>query len=708
MMKKNILLLLLVMVALVSCEKDIFNESNKQMTIEQFSPERVDGVMKLSGRVNLPAEFNRETAKVGFYVAEYNKNTAEYGYYLSSDMVYEAYRYHMTGNVDDGYYYDYLDEIYWADDINSDGTFEISFETQIKQYVCIAFAVNFLESDVYGWDYSAQLLQSKPYFFTGEASAQLVQTNPVLNQFRLTFTQDEEIHTAGLCWSPTNPLPNLEDDRMENYVYDSNVSDFNLIGFGDYDVVYVRGYIQKRIEDNGNYWNDKGEAYKVIYSNVLEIRPKEVKMVINTKEEFQSFINSLYVCTDSINNYYEYRGNEWWSSFKGHMQINYAVEQADWLDKSYLEYGDSVYLHIPELNGTIEGKGVIPEIYTVSKSGAVKGMSVAYCRANSGLMENVQNVSVDENNGEIKGANQLTLSTNYGLLQDIQHGYIEDNNGEIKEGTLVTIYTNNGQIEGGNQITITNNQGTANNLNNASVNSNYGSLTNSKNIYVHNNYGLVQKCTDVLGTVTENGSTYIRNYLVHFNQQNGKMIDCNIENQDADNTYMICYYNYGYMENCLPNSSCCDFNYGVIKNPYSEDDYSDENVKDYPVNMFYGTWESDSIISKEISNGEVRYESISESKSRISFLEDGSYLFYYYDDYTSEWRLGGESGYEFKWEYKNGKLNISSLLDGNVSGIWEEREILELTDNKLVIRIKQNGHGEFGEPYQETIYHKVQ
>ena len=699
MMKKNILILLLVMVALVSCEKDIFNESNKEMTIEQFSPERVDGVMKLSGRVNLPAEFNRETAKVGFYVAEYNKNTAEYGYYLSSDMVYEAYRYHMTGNVDDGYYYDYLDEIYWADDINSDGTFEISFETQIKQYVCIAFAVNFLESDVYGWDYSAQLLQSKPYFFTGEASAQLVQTNPVLNHFRLTFTQDEEIHTAGLCWSPTNPLPNLEDDRMENYVYDSNVSDFNLIGFGDYDVVYVRGYIQKRIEDNGNYWNDKGEAYKVIYSNVLEIRPKEVKMVINTKEEFQSFINSLYVCTDSINNYYEYRGNEWWSSFKGHMQINYAVEQADWLDKSYLEYGDSVYLHIPELNGTIEGKGVIPEIYTVSKSGAVKGMSVAYCRANSGLMENVQNVSLDENNGEIRGANQLTLSTNYGLLQDIQHGYIEDNNGEIKEGTLVTIYTNNGQIEGGNQITITNNQGTANNLNNASVNSNYGSLTNSKNIYVHNNYGLVQKCTDVLGTVTENGSTYNRNYLVHFNQQNGKMIDCNIENQDADNTYMICYYNYGYMENCFPNSSCCDFNYGIIKNPYSEDDYADENVKEYPAQMFYGTWECDSIKEQEIVNGEIEYEYNREEEKRLYFQEDGTYIQYWYSSYDSIWNVDKQG----TWEYKDNKLIITINFDGYHTS---EYKVSELTDSKLVTVVTQytdNGHR-----LTEIVYHKVQ
>ena len=697
MMKKNILILLLVMVALVSCEKDIFNESNKEMTIEQFSPERVNGAMKLSGRINLPAEFNRETAKVGFYVAEYNKNMSEYGgYILSEGDVFAAYRYHIIGNVDDGFYYEDLNEFHWVDEIKSDGTFEISFVTQIKQYICIAFAVNFLESDVYELNFNAQLLQSKPFFFTGEASAQLVQTNPAFNQFRLTFTQDEEISNVGLCWSPTNPLPNLEDDRMDNYDNtDSNVADFTLMDLGDYDVVYVRGYIQKRIEDNGNYWNDKGDAYKVIYSNVLEIRPNEVEMVINTKEEFQSFINSLYVCTDSINNSYYYRGDDWWRSFKGHMQINYAVEMVDWLDKSYLEYGDSVYLHIPELNGTIEGKGVIPEIYTVSKSGAVKGMSVAYCRANSGLMENVQNVSVDENNGEIKGANQLTLSTNYGLLQNVQNVSLDDNNGEIKEGTQVAIYTNNGQIEGGNQITITNNQVTVNNLNNVTINSNYGSLTNSKNIYVVNNYGLVQKCTDVLGTVTENGSTYNRNYLVHFNQQNGKMIDCNIENQNADNTYMICYYNYGYMENCLPNSSCCDFNYGIIKNPYSEDDYADENVKEYPAQMFYGTWECDSIKEQEIVNGEIEYEYTNEDEKRLYFQEDGTCIEYYYSSNYYEWVENNQGS----WEYKDNKLIVTLYSTS-------ESKVTELTDSKLVTVLTQ--YTERGHRIIETVYHRVQ
>lgn len=702
MMKKNILLLLLVMVALVSCEKDIFNESNKQMTIEQFSPEWVNGAMKLSGRINLPAEFNRETAKVGFYVAEYNKNMSEYGdYILSEGDVFAAYRYHIIGNVDDGFYYEDLNEFHWVDEIKSDGTFEISFVTQIKQYICIAFAVNFLESDVYELNFNAQLLQSKPFFFTGEASVQLEQINSVLNQFRLTFTPDEEIRNVGLCWSSTNPLPHLEDDRMEGYVnYGSNVVDFDRIDFGDQNVVYVRGYIQKTIEQDGNYWNDEGEAYKVIYSNVLEIRPKEIALIINTKEEFQSFINSLYVCTDTINNSYDYRGDDWWRSFKGRMQINYAVEKVDWLDKERLEYnGDSTYLSIPELNGTIEGKGVIPEIYTVNKSGVVKGMSVLYCRANSGLMENVQNVTLDENNGEIKGANQLTLSTNYGLLQNVQNVSLDENNGEIKEGNQLTTYTNNGQIEGGNQITITNNQGTANDLNNVTINSNYSSLTNSKSIYVYSNYGLVQKCTDVLGTVTEDGSTTSRNYLVFSNRQNGKMIDCNIETQNADNTYMICYYNYGYMENCLPNSSCCEFNYGVIKNPYSEDDYADENVKEYPAQMFYGTWECDSIKEQDIVNGEIEYEYTNEDEKRLYFQEDGTYIQYWYRSYDSIWYVDKQG----TWEYKDNKLIITINFDGYHTS---EYKVSELTDSKLVTVVTQ--YTNTGHRLTETVYHKVQ
>lgn len=546
MMKKNILLLLLVMVALVSCEKDIYNDNDKQMSIEQFSPESVNGAMKLSGRVNLPAEFNRETAKVGFYVAEYNKSMSEYDdFRLYEGSVGEAYLYHLTGNTDDGYYYEYLNKYHWVDKINADGTFEISFATQIKQYICIAFAFNYLESGVH-----AQLIQSKPFFFTGEASAQLEQTNPVLNQFRLTYTPDEEIRYVGLCWSSTNPLPNLEDERMESHVYyGGNTVDFDRIEFGDQEVVYVRGYIQKPVEQDG--WYNQGEAYKVIYSNVIEIRPNEVELVINTKEEFQSFINSLYVCTDSVNNDYYYRGDEWWRSFRGSMKINYAVEKVDWLDKySTNTYVDSVYLRIPELNGTIEGKGVIPEIRYVNKSGVVKGMSVLDCYVNNGLMENVQNVTLDENNGIIQGSNQLTLSNNYGLLQNVQN---------------VSLDENDGKIMGASQVRLSYNRGTASNLYNIMIEYNYGSLANSNNIYVNYNYGLVQNCVDMMGTVSEDGWTYEHNYLVYNNQQKGKIIDCTIATQNTDNTYVVCYYNYGYMEDCRPDASCCTYNYGIIK-----------------------------------------------------------------------------------------------------------------------------------------------
>ena len=680
MMKKNILFMLLGLFALVSCEKDIFSDSDKLISIEQFSPVMENGAMKLSGRVNLPAEFNRETAKVGFYVAEYDKEMLTYGFdYLSTGDVNAAYRYLMYGNTDDGYYYEDKNEFHWVDRLGADGTFEISFLPEMKQYVCIAFVANFLESDTDGWYYNIQLLQSDPFFFTGEATALLELVDPVFNEFKLSFSGYTYETEVGLCWSVTNKQPNLEDNcYISGYHYNSGSYIFDHVAFEAADVIYVRGFIRKYIRENNS---GNGESYKVIYSNMIELHPGKLEIIINSKEEMQAFINSMYVCTDSINQNYDYRGDEWWRSFRGSIQFNYAVEEADWLRGSMTEDGENyfnTYYEIPELNGTIEGKGIIPEIREVNEQGAVKGMTLFECNTNNGLLENVQVLSQFDNNG---------------LLKNVQNAVIRNNNGSI---------------DGGRNIEVSKNKGTISNINHIFIDSNYGSLTASDSVYVESNNGLVQNCKEVIGTVTRDGYTNDYNYIVNYNQEEGRIIDCTIKNNNENNAYMICYYNQGYMENCLPNSSCCGHNYGIIKNPYSEDDYTDTNVKEYPTNMFYGTWESDSIISKEISNGEVRYESISESKSRISFQEDGSYLFYYYDDYTSEWRLGGESGYEFKWEYKNGKLNISSLLGGNVSGIWEEREILELTDNKLVIRIKLNGHGEFGEPYQETIYHKVQ
>lgn len=533
MMKKNILFMLFGLFVLVSCEKDIFNDSDKLMTIEQFSPVLENGAMKLSGRVNLPAELNRETVKVGFYVTEYNKEMFDYeGGVLHEDRVYWAYHYLMGGSSEDGFvssngaYYEDNNEFYWVDEIASDGTFEVSFMSQMKQYICIAFAVNALDYNPHAWCYHLQLLQSKPYFFTGEETAKLELINPMFNEFRLSFSQPEDQyneHNAGLCWSATDKEPDLEDNRFENYANynDSNFVDFDWIDFGDHDVVYVRGYVKNYFQDD---YQNEVESYKVIYSNVIEIRPKELKYVINSKEEFQEFINSLYVFWDPVNNYYNYRGDEWWRSFRGRIQFNYAVEKTDWLDRPYLESywgGDSTYLRIPELNGTIEGKGVIPEIYKVNEQGVVKGMTVLRCDENYGKLENLQG---------------LTLSSNYG---------------EVKGGKLTEISTNRGQIIGVDHVR---------------VETNYGSLTASEKVYVNYNHGLVQDCTDVVGkVVSEGGWEHDYNTMVVYNQKLGKMIDCSIATQNADSTYVVCYYNYGYMENCLPESSSCVNNYGIIK-----------------------------------------------------------------------------------------------------------------------------------------------
>ena len=533
MMKKNILFMLFGLFVLVSCEKDIFNDSDKLMTIEQFSPVLENGAMKLSGRVNLPAELNRETVKVGFYVTEYNKEMFDYeGGVLHEDRVYWAYHYLMGGSSEDGFvssngaYYEDNNEFYWVDEIASDGTFEVSFMSQMKQYICIAFAVNALDYNPHAWCYHLQLLQSKPFFFTGEETAKLELINPMFNEFRLSFSQPEDQyneHNAGLCWSATDKEPDLEDNRFENYANynDSNFVDFDWIDFGDHDVVYVRGYVKNYFQDD---YHNEVESYKVIYSNVIEIRPKELKYVINSKEEFQEFINSLYDFWDPVNNYYNYRGDDWWLSFRGRSQFNYAVEKTDWLDRPYLESywgGDSTYLSIPELKGVIEGNGIIPEIRKVNEQGVVKGMTVLKCDENYGKLENLQG---------------LTLSSNYG---------------EVKGGKLTEISTNRGQIIGVDHVR---------------VETNYGSLTASEKVYVNYNHGLVQDCTDVVGkVVSEGGWEHDYNTMVVYNQKLGKMIDCSIATQNADSTYVVCYYNYGYMENCLPESSSCVNNYGIIK-----------------------------------------------------------------------------------------------------------------------------------------------
>ena len=139
---------------------------------------------------------------------------------------------------------------------------------------------------------------------------------------------------------------------------------------------------------------------------------------------------------------------------------------------------------------------------------------------------------------------------------------------------------------------------------------------------------------------------------------------------------MICKINYGYIENCLPNASCCRYNYGVIKNPYSEDDYSDDTDKEYAVNMFYGTWECDTIQYKRIEYGEIISEHGSSENKRICFQEDSTYIFYFYSSYSSEWY----EDYASTWEYKNKKLFLHQEYGNSI-----EYKVKELTDKLMVI-----------------------
>lgn len=520
-MKKSILFLLVgLLFILVSCEEEINEIADKQINIEQFSPVLENGEMKLSGSVLFPKEFNRKTAQIGFFLREY---TADYDYpwesFIDADYIYWAYKQDFL-NKEEGNYMDDA-KVLWVDTLNADGTFETFMIPQIKQYICIAFAINVLESADYSYDAKYQVIISNPFFFTGETTAKLELVNPLWNQFKLTYTSDSDIE-VGLCWSATNTLPNVEDNRYRNYDggADGEQSSiyFDGLDFGDNDVVYLRGYVQKRIE-NDNYYSEI-QGYKMIYSNVIEYRPKEHVVSINTKDDFQEFINSLYIDRGYGN--YDYRGDDLWKNYKGTIRFNYEVQKTDWLDINELTlWGDTVYLKIRDLKGTIEGKGTLAYVESVSSTGKISGMTLDYCDRNYGSLEYINNLSIYDNYGNI--------TNSVGLLVDYNHGVI----------------TNSEQIL---------------------VSENYNQIINSKKLYVYNNRGLVENCKDVHGQFSMEEHWHYNPYImVHDNQPSGKIVNCTIETVDTISTAYICGTNYGYIEKCLPDSTCCITNYGIIK-----------------------------------------------------------------------------------------------------------------------------------------------
>ena len=508
MMKKNILLLLMGLFVLVSCEEEIYENISTSMTVEQYAPKQANGVVILSGKVSVPQEFSRETAKVGFWVREFTSDMNNRLEWLFEEYnVISAYRALMNGEQS-GNYYD--GQFLWVDAINGDGTFEKSFSPALKQYVCFAFVINAVSED----DYNCQVLGSKSFFFSGEGAVQLKLVDPFFHNFEINFSSEMDIRECGLCWSSTNKQPTVEDVYIS-----TGWTIFDSVDFGDNDVVYLRGYIMKYISNTNNL---KGESYKISYSNVIEFRPKEQVIDINSKYDLQDFINSMY--------YNGYTGQERWNVFRGKINFNYAVQKEDWVDEQRTaEYGRTMYSEIPYLHCSIVGNkgGVIPYISNVSKSGMIKGMTVERCDENHGTLENLQNSFVSINYGEIKGASHVEVDSNQGTITE--SSYVE-------------------------------------------IDSNYGKLLNSKNVFVESNNGLVQGCKDAYGTKESEGGGYDTYWcnMVYTNKADGRIMNCVIEYPSYAGILRVdcyvCNTNYGYMENCLPNSSCCIYNYGVIKN----------------------------------------------------------------------------------------------------------------------------------------------
>lgn len=488
---KDIRLFLLMFVSVLlytSCESEI-NDDLSMITLEQFAPvQSENGDIILSAKVSLPAVFNRETAKVGFYIQEYDEYTDDYIEESVENVAYYYGRY-LSGDYD---YSEFESNGYrFADEIASDGNFTVSFSPELKQYVCVAFAFNLLpSSDEYYGDgiYRGQSVCSKTYYFSGTTTARLELIDVLSNEFKLSFNPSlgGDYYDIGFCYSLTNPLPMIEDSIVgggsRSRAVDGEGNYTAYLDFGDVDLVYLRGYYKRQIQDNDN----DGESYDMIYSNVIEFRPKEQVVNINSKTDFDSFVSSAYSAYEDD---YYYHSSSIWNIYRGKINFGYNVQKEDWL--SGVLGTDSTYYSIPNVLCTIEGQGTLPYVEEVSETGKIKGMTLNDCYRNYGTLENMQSAVVSYNYGCISNSANIRVSYNYGALLE------------------------------------------------------------SKNIYVGTNKGLVQECI---------GGLY--SAMIADNSSNGKIIGCSVDST----TQIVCTYNYGYMENCLPDSVCCRYNYGIIKN----------------------------------------------------------------------------------------------------------------------------------------------
>lgn len=527
MKKMNLLFFLLMLSALTACKKDVYEAESTLMSIEQFSPVVENGMVKLSAKVSLPREIDRETAHVGFLVKELTSGMNQYideiileGAYWSP---YDAYRNWKYGDGGSDHFADGENTYFWFENTRADGSFRASFVPQMKQYLCVAFVMNILDDTGYS-DAQYQVLTSKPYFFTGEASLQLEMVSAFKHQFKLSCSSlDNNYVEGGLCWSATNSLPNLEDNPLPGYFtpnYQTNSFDF--VDFGNHETVYLRGFIKIPIEGDSY-------SYKVAYSNVIEFHPKDQVVNIQSKEDMQKFIASMYeryTYSDGMKEYeeYVYQGYRIWDVYHGKINFGYEVEKNDWIDPLHMaEYGDTTYLELDELNATLQGRGVLPKIQRISKLGKVIGMSLSDCNVNEGVLENVTH---------------SVIYTNYGKVEGGSHVEINDNHGVISHASYVYIYAN------------------------------YGEFLNSDHVLIENNYGLVEGCKEVYGE-RDTGYGWVDYWdkMVDYNQSEGRIINCSISEFSEGYNHLICRVNYGYMENCLPDSACCTNNHGVIQNP---------------------------------------------------------------------------------------------------------------------------------------------
>ena len=632
-MKKNIIFLLIGLFTLVSCEKEIYEDGNSNLYVEQSSPVQETGGMKLSAQISFSRDFNPETTKVGFYIAEYTSSMSEMMNYVPETMegiVIGAYLSLMEGSDNDDFFGEFDETVTWVDEIKKDGSFETLYVPQMKQYVCIAFAMNILDKDD-----EFQILSSKPFFFTGEATAHLDLVSLYPYEFELSFSNDADLE-VGLCWSGTNTSPNVEDECIQGY-WDRYPSELDTIvvakfdgyelnqyfEYNDFDVVYVRGYVKKYLENTtSNY-----ESCKMIYTDVIELQVKNKESVfeINSKEDLQKFISMM-----SANDYM-------WDRFYGKVNFNYAPQKMDWAIPS--EIGDTVYYEIPVVNCTITGKGIIPYVSTVSESGKISGMTLLSCYRNYGILENVSNSAVQSNYGTISNSAYIRIDSNSGNLQ------------------------------------------------------------NSQNVYVNNNYGLVKRCIDAYGTIIEEYGTNELNRMVYVNQSAGKIIESSIKNNDEINSHLICAVNYGYIENCLPNTSCCANNYGIVKNPYVENEYEDPEIE-LSEDVFLGTWVCDSVYSKIIQN-EVVIENTPSNAIKMEMIISGHSYYcnnYVFNEEASTWNLESESS----WSYYNNEIHLSD----------KTLTILDFTPTELIVEytcdVYLEEYNSYVDEYRKEYYHKVQ